>query len=138
MRLPRFIPLCRSRRLIQLLVVLNLAAIIVVLLMPWPWWVALLSILVVGLFYRLESRDFPLRGLQLGYWGDLDCVLSDGRRVSARTRGVSVVWSNLVLLHLAGEGVPKHVVLLADSCEQSDDFCLLRVWLRARSQQRLQ
>lgn len=133
MRLPRLIPLCRSRRLSAYLVTLHVTAFVALSFFPWPLLVQIFAgvLLCISLAHGLQNS--PIVALRLGARGDLFSVLADGSRVAATVLPSSTVFSALILLRLRGDGVPAALSLLRDSFVVADDFRVLRVWLRGRA-----
>lgn len=133
MPLPRRIPLCRSRRLGSYLVALHVVASIGLGLFPWPVLIKLCvtAALMASLAYCL--RPLPVLALRLGIRGDLLGVFSDDSSQPLVVLPSSAVFASLVVLHLRSNTGPVVLPLLRDSFVESDDFRLLRVWLRSRA-----
>lgn len=133
MRLPRLIPLGRSRRLFGALHLLSIAALLALWQLKLPFLFSLVLAIVLVFSLRRSLRMSPIKALRLGVRGDLLCVLGDGRQLPAELLPGTTVLASWVLLKLRGEGLPGSLLLLADSVTQQDDFRVLRVWLRGRA-----
>lgn len=134
MRLPRLIPLCRSRRLSLFLIALHaLALLSVCALFSWAWGAGIVAtgVSLTSLFYCLRAPSIV--ALRLGVRGDLFAIWIDGSSVSATVMPNTVVFSRLVVLRLQADRVPIVLSLLSDSFTVGADFRLVKVWLRARA-----
>lgn len=134
MRLPRLIPLRRSRRLSFFLVALHaLALLSFCLLFSWAWLAGSVatSVLLVSLFYCL--RDSTITALRLGRHGDIFCLFADGSRAQVAVMPSTIVFSGLIVLRLYGDGGATVLSLLSDNFVAAADFRVLKVWLRSRA-----
>ncbi|MFA6180164.1 MAG: protein YgfX [Candidatus Methylopumilus sp.] len=134
MRLPRLIPLCRSRRLSLFLIALHVLALLsVCVLFSWAWFagVVAVGVALLSLFYCLRAPS--IAALRLGGRGDLFALLIDGGSVPVTVLPNTVVFSHLVVLQLRADRAPIVLSLLPDSFVVSADFRRLKVWLRARA-----
>jgi hypothetical protein len=135
MRLPRLIPLCRSRRLVVFLVALHAIALVgFCWTFLWSWPVVVPATALFLLTLRASLRASPIVALRLGIKGDLSCLLVDGRRLAVDLLPSATVLLGVVVLrfHLNGAR-PMVLALLSDSFVVAADFRILKVWLRARA-----
>lgn len=134
MRLPRLIPLCRSRRLSLFLIALHVLALLsVCALFSWAWGAGIIAagVSLISLFYCLRAPSIV--ALRLGIRGDLFALLIDGSSVPVTVMPNTVVFSRLVVLQLHADSAPIVLPLLPDSFVVGADFRLMKVWLRARA-----
>ena len=133
MRLPRLIPLCRSRQLTVFLIAIHASAGLGLAIFPWPWYADGVATLLLGLSLYSSVRPSLVVALRLGVQGDLSCVLANGASLPAKIMPSTSVFSGLIQLHLRGQELPTYLTLVGDSVSNADDFRTLRVWLRGRA-----
>ena len=134
MQFPIIIELHRSRNLLLLLLLLHLlaAASLIALPLSWVLSVCFLVPLAVSVYYVFSPRKIV--ALRLFEHGQLDCRLLGGGWLAASLMPESTVFNPLVVLRLRIDEEPgvNSLALIADHF-RSDDFRILRLWLRWRT-----
>lgn len=135
MQFPIVIELRRSRLLVVLLVLLHGLAAGCVLALPWPWPLRGLLLIAVGVSLGYVLRPSRILDLRLCAPDRLDCLLADGNRVALVAQPESTVFSQLIVLRLRlGEAKRVSSLVLLPDQMSAEQFRLLRLWLRWRSQ----
>jgi hypothetical protein len=134
---PLTVELRASRRLGWLLGVVHSTAVILLLLLPLPWWlIGIASVPVIASAVSTIKRQALRRGkqavraLQFSDRETLRARTGDGSWHGGRLLGSSTVGAGLAVLNLRlDDRGTTHVVITGDGVDR-DDFRRLRVWLR--------
>ncbi|MEI7429103.1 MAG: protein YgfX [Betaproteobacteria bacterium] len=134
MQFPVSIELHRSRLFAFLLVLFHLLATVCLLVVPWPWPIRLIIVLLIGLSTRRAMRSPGIIALRLSALDHLDCFLADGNQHDATVLPCSTVFSRMIVLRLS-VGEEKRVVSMTLFPDQmsANQFRILSFWLRWRS-----
>jgi len=134
-RFPITIELHRSRRLSLLHAVFHTLAAGCVLALPWPWLMRSGLLLLIGVSLVYALRESPIRGLYLRAGDSIEGLLADGSRTKLVIKPDSTVFSRMIVLRVGiGEDrAISNLVLLPDQMSV-EEFRVLRIWLRWRSQ----
>ena len=137
MQFPITIELHRSHRLSLLLAIFHALAVGCVIALPWPWLMRSALLLLIGVSLVYAQRKSPIRGLYLRAGDGIEGLLADGSRTQLVVRPDSTVFSRMIVLRV-GMGEARSIsnlVLLPDQMS-AEQFRVLRIWLRWRSQPR--
>ena len=135
MQFPIVIELRRSRLLVFLLVLLHGLAAGCALALPWSWPLRGVLLLAVGVSLGYVLRPSPILDLRLCAPDRLDCLLADGNRQALELHPDSTVFSQLIVLRLrVGEAKRVSGLVLLPDQMSAEQFRLLRLWLRWRSE----
>jgi hypothetical protein len=136
MKLPLTIQLRISRHLLTLLVLAHGVAIgaILPLMLPWPWRLALLGLVVISLAHCLLGQyRQPFASLHLGAQGDLEIETKVGARETAAIMPQTSVMSNMIILCLRQGAVRTLTVALLPDAVGATAFRQLSLWLKWRA-----
>ncbi|MEF8734418.1 MAG: protein YgfX [Candidatus Accumulibacter meliphilus] len=134
MQFPIDIALCRSRLLFVLTALLHALAAACLFVLPWPLSIRLLLLAIVALSLWLQIwRPSRVVGLRLAASGELSCHFANGDQVFVRVQPDTVVFSQFLVLRVrAGESGRLETLALFPDSMSTEQFRLLRLWLRWR------
>ena len=137
MQFPIVIGLHRSILLSILLVLMHAAAAACLVVLPWPWILRGVFLLLVGGSLGYSLRRPKIVGLRLAARDRFECLLADGDRVAATVLADSTVFAQLIVLRLRiGEEVRVSSLVLLPDQMPAEQFRVLRLWLRWHAEPR--
>lgn len=135
MQFPVFIELRRSRLLVFFLLFLHCLASACVIVLPWSWLLIAPFLALIGASGWRALKPSGIIGLRLAASGALDCLRTGNERAAAVVLADSTVFNQLIVLRMKIDDARcvSSLTLLPDSMS-SEDFRLLRLWLRWRGE----
>jgi len=134
---PIAIGLHRSIFLVILQVLAHAVAAGCLVVLPWPWMLRGVFLLLVGGSLGYALRAPRIVGLRLAAADRLACLLADGDCVAATVLADSAVFSRLIVLRLRlGEETRVSSLVLLPDQMSAEQFRVLRLWLRWHAEPR--
>lgn len=133
MQFPIFLELRRSVVFAQVCIAFHFVSLASACILPWPWIVRLLLVLLsLGSCWK-ALRAPKISALRILGGDRLDGVLKDGSQVEVRVCPQSVVYRHLIVLQMrvGDESRVRSLVVFSDQMPE-ELFRRLRLWLRAQ------
>ncbi|EXI68609.1 MAG: hypothetical protein AW08_00921 [Candidatus Accumulibacter adjunctus] len=122
-----------SRLLAALTTVLHLLAAGSVWLLPWSSAARSLLLLPIAISAWICLRPSPINGIRLGADGDLALRDVSGTTVACQVQPETTVFGRLVVLRVRDDQARRRSLTLLPDSLSSEQFRLLRLWLRWRT-----